>query len=216
MNSIHNMIEQHRIIVICRGIYGEKLIQTMEALYRGGIRLAEVTFDQRSIDYRETLESIAMLQEHFAGRMAIGAGTVVTVNQVEQAYKANAAYIISPNVDEAVIRRTKELGMISIPGALSPSEVLKAHGCGADYVKLFPAARMGSGYIKDLMGPISHVKFIATAGINEENIAEFASIGCVGFGISGRLTDKAVIQAGRFEELQHRAEVMIDKLQERI
>lgn len=216
MDSIQNMIEEHRIIVICRGIYGEKLKQTMEALYRGGIRLAEVTFDQRSENYYDTLENITMLQKHFAGRMAIGAGTVVTVEQVELAYKAHAAYIISPNVDEDVIRRTKELGMISIPGALSPSEVLKAHSCGADYVKLFPAARMGTGYIKDLMGPISHVKFIATAGINENNIAEFASIGCIGFGISGRLTDKTVIQEGDFEELQHRAEIMIAKLQERM
>ena len=103
--------------------------------------------------------------------------------------------------------------MLSIPGALSPSEVLDAHEYGADYVKLFPAARMTASYIKDLMGPISHVKFIATAGITEENIAEFAAVGCTGYGNSGRLMDKRVIQEGRFEELQHRAEAFIACLQ---
>ena len=213
MDTIRAMLEEHKLIVICRGVYGDTLLKTMEALYKGGIRLAEVTFDQKSKDYKETLDAITMLEEHFRGRMAIGAGTVVSPAQVELAYPAKAAYIISPNVNEAVIRKTKELGMLSIPGALSPSEVLDAHEYGADYVKLFPAARMTASYIKDLMGPISHVKIIATAGITEENIAEFAAVGCTGYGISGRLMDKRVIQEGRFEELQHRAEAFIACLQ---
>lgn len=215
METSRAMLEEHKLIVICRGVYGDTLCKTMEALYKGGIRLAEVTFDQKSKDYTETLDAITMLEKHFRGRMAIGAGTVVSTEQVELAHQAGAAYIISPNVKEAVIRKTKELGMLSIPGALSPTEVLNAHEYGADYVKLFPAARMGASYIRDLMGPISHVKFIATAGITEENIAEFASIGCIGYGISGRLLDKQVIQEGRFEELQHRAEAFVACLQKK-
>lgn len=215
METSRAMLEEHKLIVICRGVYGDTLCKTMEALYKGGIRLAEVTFDQKSKDYTETLDAITMLAKHFRGRMAIGAGTVINTEQVELAHQAGAAYIISPNVKEAVIRKTKELGMLSIPGALSPTEVLNAHEYGADYVKLFPAARMGASYIRDLMGPISHVKFIATAGITEENIAEFASIGCTGYGISGRLLDKQVIQEGRFEELQHRAEAFVACLQKK-
>lgn len=213
MDTIRAMIEEHKIIVICRGVYGDTLLKTMDALYEGGIRLAEVTFDQRSTDYKETLDAISMLAKQFAGRMAIGAGTVINTKQVELAHQANAAYIISPNVKESVIRKTKELGMLSIPGALSASEVLDAHEYGADYVKLFPAARMGASYIRDLMGPISHVKFIATAGITEENIVEFASVGCTGYGISGRLMDKQVIKEGRFDELQHRAEAFVARVQ---
>lgn len=213
MDTIRAMIEEHKIIVICRGVYGDTLLKTMDALYKGGIRLAEVTFDQRSTDYKETLDAISMLAKQFAGRMAIGAGTVINTKQVELAHQANAAYIISPNVKESVIRKTKELGMLSIPGALSASEVLDAHEYGADYVKLFPAARMGASYIRDLMGPISHVKFIATAGITEENIVEFASVGCTGYGISGRLMDKQVIKEGRFDELQHRAEAFVARVQ---
>ena len=143
MDTIRAMLEEHKLIVICRGVYGDTLLKTMEALYKGGIRLAEVTFDQKSKDYKETLDAITMLEEQFRGRMAIGAGTVVNPAQVELAYQAKAAYIISPNVNEAVIRKTKELGMLSIPGALSPSEVLDAHEYGADYVKLFPATSPG-------------------------------------------------------------------------
>ena len=82
MDTIRAMLEEHKLIVICRGVYGDTLLKTMEALYKGGIRLAEVTFDQKSRDYKETLDAITMLEEHFRGRMAIGAGTVVNPAQV--------------------------------------------------------------------------------------------------------------------------------------
>ena len=95
MDTIRAMLEEHKLIVICRGVYGDTLLKTMEALYKGGIRLAEVTFDQKSKDYKETLDAITMLEEHFRGRMAIGAGTVVSPAQVELAYKAKAAYRMS-------------------------------------------------------------------------------------------------------------------------
>ena len=72
MDTIRAMLEEHKLIVICRGVYGDTLLKTMEALYKGGIRLAEVTFDQKSKDYKETLDAITMLEEHFRGRMAIG------------------------------------------------------------------------------------------------------------------------------------------------
>lgn len=212
MENVKKIIDKNKIITICRGIYHEDLINLIKALYAGGIRLVEVTFDQRSSDYKETLESIRSLVDNFGDKLAVGAGTVLTVEQVNLAKEAGAKYIISPNTNIAVIKETKRLGLISIPGALSPTEVLEAHDAGADYVKLFPAATMGSKYIKDLMGPISHVKFIATAGITEENIGEFENIGCVGYGISGRLTEKALVESGDFDEFTKRAKDFIAKL----
>lgn len=203
--NIIGMIEKHKIITICRGIYGEDLLNLIKALYDGGIRLVEVTFDQKSEDYKETLDSIKLLNDYFQDKMAIGAGTVITPDQVNLAQKAGAKFIISPNADEEVIKETKKLGLISIPGALSATEVLNANAWGADFVKLFPAATMSVKYMKDLMGPINHVKFIATAGINENNIKEFDDIGCTGYGISGRLTEKKLVKEGNFEEFTKRA-----------
>jgi len=105
-----------------------------------------------------------------------------------------------------VIRYTKQQGLVSIPGAMTPSEILQAHDCGADFVKLFPAATLGLRYAKDIMAPISHVKLIATAGITEENFGQFLDLGFVGAGISGRLTEKRLIEEKNWDELTKRAE----------
>lgn len=138
--------------------------------------------------------------------MHFGAGTVLTPGQVDAAAQAGAEFIISPNSEPKVIRRTKELGLISIPGAMTPTEILMAHDCGADLVKLFPAATLGLAYVKDILAPISHVKMIATAGITEENFAQFLKLGLAGAGISGRLTDKKLIAEGNWAEFTRRAE----------
>lgn len=210
MNTIE-FIQNSKVIVIVRRVYGEDLLELSKALYAGGIRLMEVTFDQSSPDCLEkTAGAISMLREYHGDNMLFGAGTVLTTEQVDAAYKAGAAYIISPNTNPDVIRHTKELGLISIPGAMTPSEILQAHDCGADFVKLFPAATLGLRYAKDIMAPISHVKLIATAGITEENFGEFLNLGFVGAGISGRLTEKRLIEEKNWPEFTKRAEVFVN------
>ena len=113
-----------------------------------------------------------------------------------------------------MIKATKAAGLVSIPGALTPSEILTAHDAGADLVKIFPAGWLGLKYLKDIKGPINHVKFLAAAGVNEENFAEFLQAGYCSAGISGRLLDKKVIAEGNFEELTRRAKVFTKIAQE--
>jgi len=212
MKKICQMIQEHRIIVIFRQLYGEALVDTVNALYKGGIRLVEVTFDQSDSDHlTKTSNAIKLLDSTFPD-MAIGAGTVITKEQVRVAIEANAKYIISPNTNQNIIELTKQAKSISIPGALTPSEILLAHESGADFVKIFPAKSIGMGYIKDLMGPINHVKMIATAGVTEQNFKEFLEIGCVGAGISGRLTDREVIRQSNFDVLTQRAESLVQQV----
>lgn len=200
-------IEQQKIIVIVRGTYGDTLLRLADALHQGGIRLMEITFDQKDPAHLEkTARAIAELRRNFGSRMLFGAGTVLSTEQVDVAAQAGAAYLISPNTNERVIRRSKELGLVSIPGATTPTEILNAHDCGADFVKLFPAAALGLTYCKDIMAPINHVKLIATAGINEENLSDFLRLGFVGAGVSGRLTDKKLIAEQNWQELTRRAE----------
>lgn len=206
MNTLYEQILQEKIIVIVRGTYGEDLLTLSNALYAGGIRFMEVTFDQKDPACLEkTAQAIAMLTAAHQGRMSFGAGTVLTEAQVDAAAAAGAKFIISPNTDPDVIRRTKELGLLSIPGAMTPTEILYAHKLGADIVKLFPAATLGKTYVKDILAPISHVKMIATAGISEENFADFLKLGLAGAGISGRLTDKKLIAQRDWDEFTRRA-----------
>ncbi|MGX7196934.1 bifunctional 4-hydroxy-2-oxoglutarate aldolase/2-dehydro-3-deoxy-phosphogluconate aldolase [Enterococcus olivae] len=205
--DIKEFIEEKKIIAIVRGTYGEELLELVTALEKGGVQLVEVTFDQGDENnLKKTPAAIASLVESFQGKVKVGAGTVVTVEQVEAAYHAGAEYIISPNTNSDVIKRTKELGLVSIPGALTPSEILGAHEAGADFVKVFPVRALGIDYIKDVRGPINHVKLIATAGVTPENLADYLDTGFSGAGISNYLTDKKLIAAGEFSVLTEHAE----------
>ena len=204
-------IEENKIICICRRVYGDKLLKLAHALFDGGIKMMEVTFDQIDPNCNQkTAEAISMLTREFGGSMHFGAGTVLNCEQIDVAKAAGAEYIISPNTNVDVIKYTKELGLISIPGAMTPSEVITAHESGADFVKLFPAGYLGCGYIKDILGPISHVKMIATGGINEGNLRDYLDLGIVGAGISGRLTERKLIDEGSFDEFTSRAKSFVD------
>ncbi len=208
--NIVEYIEKHKIICICRKIYGEELLRLAHAMYDGGIRLMEVTFDQADPEaVKKTAQAIELLRGEFGEAMHFGAGTVLTQEQVRAAKAAGAEYIISPNTNVDIIHLTKELGMASIPGAMSPSEILCAHDAGADFVKLFPTVRLGLAYFKDILGPISHVKILGTGGLNEENLGDYLKLGMVGAGISGRLVDKAVREAGDYATLSARAAAFV-------
>lgn len=195
-------INRYKIIAIVRGITGETLVKTAEALYEGGIRLLEITFDQTGkIPASETAEMIADLCRRFEGRMRIGAGTVMTAEQVRTAAAAGAEYMISPDTSREVIEETKRLGAVSIPGALTPTEVATAYAYGADFVKLFPAGELGLSYIKAIRAPLSHIPMLAVGGVNETNIGEFLDAGLAGFGIGSNIVSKKLIEKGDFAAL---------------
>lgn len=185
------IIEENKIIAICRRIYGEQLENLAKALNEGGVKLIEVTFDQADPAHLEkTGEAIRMITEATSGEVLPGAGTVMTLEQLRAAAAAGAKYIISPNTDEEIIKETKRLGLVSIPGAMTPSEISNAHKWGADFVKLFPTGELGLSYVKAIRAPISHVKLVATGGINEENLRAYLDAGMSGAGISGRLGEE--------------------------
>lgn len=206
MDTLQKILDS-RIIAIIRGISPEYIIDTVQALKDGGIDCVEVTFDQKDPDGSpDTLRSIRMIKEYFGDSVAVGAGTVMNVKNVEDAFAAGAAFMISPNTNTEVIRRTKELGAVSIPGALTPTESVAAHEAGADIIKLFPAGEMGPSYVKALCAPLSHIRFTAVGGITTENAAAFLRAGAVGLGIGGNLVNKKLIEAGEFDEIRRIAE----------
>lgn len=201
--EILNKIIDGKIIAIIRGISSTKIVDLVDSMYKGGINCVEVTFDQTSNEaMKDTLTSIKKIREQFGDRCLVGAGTVMTSEQVRQAVAAGAEYIISPNVDEVVIKETKTLGKISIPGALTPSEVALAYKYGADVVKLFPAGLLGPDYIKSVKAPLKHIPLLATGGINHNNCAEFIEAGAVGVGVGGNLVSGKLVDEGRFDEIE--------------
>ena len=212
-DKIMSVIEQHKIIAILRGIPGDKIIQTAEALYDGGIRLMEITYSANgSTAHEETSANIKRLVEHFGDRLCIGAGTVVSTEIVDMAAEAGAKYMISPDTNLDVIRRTVELGLVSMPGALTPTEILTAHRAGADYVKLFPVGALGTAYIKGVCAPISHVKLMGVGGVNEDNAADFIRAGVIGVGVGGNLANKKWVAAGEFDKLTETARKLVENV----
>ncbi len=198
--QVIDSILENKIIAIIRGLKKDELIPTVEAIYKGGVRLVEITYDATGkTSDSETADCIAMLCRHFEGRMYIGAGTVIRTNQVELTKKAGGSFIISPDSFDDVIKKTCELDMVSIPGALTPTEIRSAVRAGADFVKLFPIGNFGVGYVKALTAPLSDVKLLAVGGITEHNIDEYAKCGVCGFGIGGGFIDKKLIQSGDFD-----------------
>jgi len=203
-------IEKEKIIAIVRGIEAEKCMKVADALYAGGIRLMEVTFNQQNPDsFQVTADAIAAISRAYEGRMMVGAGTVTTVELVEMAAAAGAKYIISPDANPDVIRRTVELGMVSMPGCMTPTEMLMAHRAGADFIKLFPAGDLGPGYMKSVRAPLNHLKVMAVGGVNEKNIPDFLKVGACGFGIGGNLANKAWIDAGEYHKITETAQAMV-------
>ena len=210
-DQVIQAIETEKVIAIVRGVSPDQCMRVADALYAGGIRLMEVTFDQKNpASFRTTADAIAAIGKAYEGRMLVGAGTVTTTELVELTAEAGGKYVISPDVNVDVIRRTRELGMVSLPGAMTPTEVMTAHRAGADFVKLFPAGNLGTAYVKAVRAPISHVKLLAVGGINEDNVADFLRAGMVGAGVGGNLANKKWIEAGDFGKITETARKLLE------
>lgn len=203
-------VSREKIIAIVRGVGSEQCMKVAQALYDGGIRLMEVTYDQsRPESWDATAKAIGDIVRAFEGKMLVGAGTVTEPSLVDLTREAGGLFIISPDTNIDVIKRTRELGLVSMPGALTPSEIMTAHRAGADFVKLFPAADMGPGYLKAVRAPLNHVKLMAVGGVNEKNVADFLAAGAVGAGVGGNLANRAWIEAGEFGKITAAARALV-------
>lgn len=208
--SVLDRIFEEKIIAIVRGVPSDQIADLARALVEGGVSCIEVTFDQTAPE--DTLTSLRATKSELGEAVCLGAGTVMTVEQVELAAQAGAEYMISPNVDEAVIRATKALGKVSIPGAMTPTETAFAYQCGADIVKLFPAGLLGPAYIKAVKAPLKHIPVSAVGNITIENCADFIQAGAVGVGVGGNLVSALLVKEGCFSQITATARAYREKL----
>ena len=178
-NRFEQLRQECPIIAILRGVTPEEVEAVCDTLYENGIFLVEITLNSD-----RPLASIELAVRHCADRMMVGAGTVLTAEQVRQVKAAGGQFIISPNTDADVIRTTKECGMISIPGFFTPTEGFTALKAGADYLKLFPAFA-GPTYVKDLKAVIK-APIMAVGGVGADNLTAFMKV-CAGAGIGSSL-----------------------------
>lgn len=199
-------IKQEKIVAILRGVPANRIAKTAHALSEGGIRCMEIAINQTNAQaVHETMDCIRLLKDTFGDSLLLGAGTVLTKEQVDEASRAGAEYMISPNFSPEVVNRTKEIGSVSIPGAFTPSEAAAAYAQGADIVKMFPADLLGAGYIKALRGPLGFIPLMAVGGIDNRNVQDFLKAGACAVGVGGNLVSSDAILADDFESITRAA-----------
>ncbi len=208
--TILERIYEGKIIAILRGLSLEDTLMTAEAIRDGGIRLIEIPFDQTK-PLSVTTDKISGVREKFDD-VFVGAGTVLTVEQVRAAHEAGASYIITPTTNEDVIREAKALEMVAMPGAMTPTEIEKCYVAGADIVKIFPSDNLGVSYIKAVRGPLSYIPLAAVGGVNLDNIRDFFAAGVCCVGIGGNIVNKKMISEGNFAGIRELAEAYVKKL----
>ena len=200
--SVIERILDQKVIAIVRKLDAQHLQNLAVALLAGGISLIEVTFDQSNPDsWVQTCEGIRLLNSRFADVVTPGAGTVLTLQQLTLAHEAGARYIISPDANPIIIRKARELGLVSIPGCMTPTDIVSTLQAGADFIKIFPAGSLGTDYINAVRAPLSHAKMLAVGGVDERNAGDYIRAGCVGIGAGGKLVNKEWIEAGAFEKI---------------
>jgi 2-dehydro-3-deoxyphosphogluconate aldolase/(4S)-4-hydroxy-2-oxoglutarate aldolase len=176
----------------------EKAALAMEAAMRGGFTILEFTL---------TIPGVYELVQDFSKRegVVVGTGTVMHAEDVRRSVDAGAQFVVSPVVDEVMIEAATDLGVASMPGTHTPTEMLRAHRAGADLCKLFPAAAGGPVWVKSVLGPMPYLKIVPTNGVDEHNATEWLRAGCYGVGFVNPLFVPEDIEAGRWEELEARA-----------
>lgn len=171
------------LIAILRGIDPPEAVPICQALIEAGITMIEVPLNSP-----RPLESLRAMTDAFDDIALIGAGTVLTPQQVAEVHDAGGRMVVSPDCDAAVIEATRALGMKSFPGALTPTECFRAIKAGADGIKVFPAPQMGTGGLKALRAVLPvETQVYMVGGVGPSNLAEWVSAGASGFGLGTTL-----------------------------
>jgi 2-dehydro-3-deoxyphosphogluconate aldolase/(4S)-4-hydroxy-2-oxoglutarate aldolase len=190
------------VVPVVRAASAGQALQAIEAMYRGGIRAAEVTMTVPGAV--RVLEKVA---DEFGDRIVLGAGTVLDPESARICMLAGANFFVTPNLRLSTIEMCKRYSKVICPGALTPTEVVTAWENGADVVKIFPADSMGGPkYIKALKAPLPHIQMIPTGGVSVETAGDFIKAGACAVAAGGELVNAKLMQDGNWEAIERRAQ----------
>lgn len=210
--EVEKCIRENRVVAIIRGFDPDICLKLAEAYVAGGIRTVEVTYVQtdRAL-WKKTTDAISAIATRFKGEICVGAGTVLTSEQLRMTRDAGGMFMVSPNEKPELIRECKAMDMAAIPGALTPTEVVSAWEAGASFVKVFPAGCMGPAYVKALKAPLKHIPMLAVGGVTPDNVVDFIKAGCIGVAVSGVLQNKEWMDAGEWGKITDVAKTLVER-----
>ena len=205
-NDVIRQIGEVGIIPVVRASSVQDATRAVEAIYGGGISIVEIT-----MTVPDAVSVIREVGQLYRNKVLVGAGTVTTAKQAEQCLLAGAEFLVSPGLSLAVLSVGASAGILTIPGALTPSELMTAQEHGSSLVKIFPCGSVGGPkYLKSLRGPFPHASLIPTGGVNLANAAEFVAAGAFALGVGAELVDAKALREGNLEKISNGARALVD------
>jgi 2-dehydro-3-deoxyphosphogluconate aldolase/(4S)-4-hydroxy-2-oxoglutarate aldolase len=184
------------LVAVLRGPSASLTLQMVEALVAGGVEGIEITYSTPSAE-----DVVSALADKYGDAIVLGMGTLTDPAQAEAAQRAGAGYLVSPVCDTELVHAMTATGLLTMAGALTPTEVLHAHRLGSDVVKLFPGSLTGPAYVKALKGPFPDILLMPTGGVTASNVAEWFAAGVVAVGAGSELCPPQLAKAERFGEI---------------
>ena len=195
------------VVAVIRAQSKEQLGPIAQALLEGGVPSIEVTMSTP-----KALAGIEALADALGDKAIIGVGTVLDAHTARDAIAAGAQFVVSPILDEEIIAITKRYGRISIPGAFTPTEILRAWTAGADVVKVFPSTSLGPSYFKDILAPLPQIRLTPTGGVDLKNAAEWIKAGAACLGVGSALVSKIAMQNNDWPTITAAARSFVDAI----
>lgn len=210
MKKWENLIrlKESGLVAVIRRPKQSQINYIAEALVEGGTGALEITLDTPG-----ALDMIKELKEKYQDRVLVGAGTVLDAISAKSAIDAGSDFIFCPIFDPETVQITNRYGRISIPGVMTPTEMVQAYSAGADLLKVFPGAALGESYIKDLQGPLGHIPMMPTGGVSVDNVETFIKNGAVAVGAGGSLVDGKAIAEERYEAITEISKEFVKRIQ---
>ena len=193
------------IIPVIRAATVDEALRAVEAIGAGGIPVVEIT-----MTVPNAIAAIREVAQQHAGKVLVGAGTVVTAEQAELCIRAGAEFLVSPGLSAAVLSVAHSCAKLAIPGALTPTELMNAHDHGARLVKIFPCGNVGGAkYLKSLRAPFPNALLIPTGGVNTANAADFIAAGAFALGVGADLVDTEALRQGNLQKISEAAQELV-------
>jgi 2-dehydro-3-deoxyphosphogluconate aldolase/(4S)-4-hydroxy-2-oxoglutarate aldolase len=200
MTSTLDRLRDIRVVAVIRAPDAAGAVHAVDALVRGGVTGIEITYSTPDVP-----AVLAAVAERHGDAVLLGAGTLRAPAQAGEAVAAGAQFLVAPGLDDELVAAMRATGVVTMAGALTPTEVMRAQALGVDVVKVFPASLGGPAYIRALRGPFPDVPFMPTGGVSAANLREWLDAGVVAVGAGSELCSAADIADGRFDAIETRA-----------
>jgi 2-dehydro-3-deoxyphosphogluconate aldolase / (4S)-4-hydroxy-2-oxoglutarate aldolase len=194
------LIIESGVVAVIRSSESRRLIEVARALADGGIRIVEITFTVPHV-----LDVIRQVSRELGGQVLVGAGTVLDPESARSAFLSGAEFIVAPTLNLKVVRLCRRYGKVVIPGAFSPTEILRAWEAGADIVKVFPADVLGPSFLTAIRAPLPQIRLMPTGGVDLSNAGSYFKSGASCIGVGNQLVPPKAIADGNFEHIEELA-----------